>query len=99
MTWDIAYGAKAALALQEYYNGYLSGKNSYTPGDADRDALIAAINGTVDVSKQQEAFKEFTKFENSARISSTSSFAYRSPPATGLKLVSPRGGSPRSATM
>ncbi|MEP3278231.1 MAG: ABC transporter substrate-binding protein [Stappiaceae bacterium] len=66
VTWDIAYGAKAALALQEYYNGYLSGKNSYTPGDANRDALIQAINGTVDVSAQQEAFKSFTQFENSA---------------------------------
>jgi peptide/nickel transport system substrate-binding protein len=66
VTWDIAYGAKAALALQEYYNGYLSGKSSYTPGDSDRDALIASINGTVDVTQQQEAFKEFTKFENSA---------------------------------
>ncbi|MGR3290286.1 MAG: ABC transporter substrate-binding protein, partial [Paracoccaceae bacterium] len=32
--WDIAYGAKAALALQEYYNGYQTGKSSYTPGDA-----------------------------------------------------------------
>ncbi len=66
VSWDIAYGAKAALALQEYYNGYLSGRSSYTPGDTDRDALIAAINGTVDVGRQQEAFKEFTKFENSA---------------------------------
>lgn len=66
VTWDIAYGAKAALALQEYYNGYQSGKNSYTPGDPERDALIASINGTVDVSQQQEAFKAFTKFENSA---------------------------------
>ena len=66
VTWDIAYGAKAALALQEYYNGYLTGRNSYTPGDPKRDALIAAINGTVDVSQQQEAFKEFTQFENSA---------------------------------
>ena len=66
VTWDIAYGAKAALALQEYYNGYLSGKNSYTPGDPERDALIAAINGTVNVGEQQEAFKAFTEFENSA---------------------------------
>ncbi len=64
--WDIAYGAKAALALQEYYNGYQSGKSSYTPGDPNRDALIASINGTVDVGEQQMAFKEFTKFENSA---------------------------------
>ncbi|NKB29741.1 MAG: peptide ABC transporter substrate-binding protein [Rhodobacteraceae bacterium] len=66
VTWDIAYGAKAALALQEYYNGYQSGKNSYTPGDPARDALIDAINGTVDVGAQQEAFKAFTEFENSA---------------------------------
>lgn len=66
VTWDIAYGAKAALALQEYYNGYQSGKNSYTPGDPDRDMLIAAINATVDVGEQQEAFKAFTEFESSA---------------------------------
>ena len=66
VTWDIAYGAKAALALQEYYNGYKSGQNSYTPGDPKRDALIDAINGTVDVKQQKAAFKEFTKFENSA---------------------------------
>lgn len=62
--WDIAYGAKAALALQEYYNGYESGKSSYTPGIAERDSLIAAINGTADVSAQQEAFKKFERYEN-----------------------------------
>ena len=62
--WDIAYGAKAALALQEYYNGYQSGKNSYTPGVAERDNLIAMINGTADVEKQKEAFKKFERFEN-----------------------------------
>ncbi len=66
VNWDIAYGAKAALALQEYYNGYASGRSSYTPGDANRDALINAINGTVDVGEQQAAFQEFTQFENSA---------------------------------
>jgi peptide/nickel transport system substrate-binding protein len=66
VVWDMAYGAKGALALQEYYNGYQSGKSSYTPGDADRDALIAAINGTADLAKQQDAFKEFERFENTA---------------------------------
>lgn len=64
VTWDIAYGAKAALALQEYYNGYLSGKNSYTPGDPKRDELIGRINGSVDVMEQQMAFKDFERFEN-----------------------------------
>lgn len=66
VTWDIAYGAKAALALQEYYNGYETGKSSYTPGTAERDALISAINGTADVAAQQEAFKEFERYENTA---------------------------------
>ena len=28
VTWDIAYGAKAALVLHEYYNVYLEGKAS-----------------------------------------------------------------------
>lgn len=64
VTWDIAYGAKAALALQEYYNGYESGKSSYTPGTSERDDLIAAINGTADVEAQQEAFKAFERYEN-----------------------------------
>jgi peptide/nickel transport system substrate-binding protein len=64
VTWDIAYGAKAALALQEYYNGYQSGKSSYTPGDAARDELIARINGTADPEQQKMAFKDFERFEN-----------------------------------
>lgn len=64
VTWDIAYGARAALALQEYYNQYYTSRNSYTPGDSNRDALIDAINGTVDVSQQQEAFKSLTQYEN-----------------------------------
>lgn len=64
VTWDIAYGAKAALALQEYYNGYQSGKSSYVVGTPERDALIEAINGTTDVAKQQEAFKAFERYEN-----------------------------------
>lgn len=62
--WDVAYGAKAALALQEYYNGYQSGLNSYTPGTGERDALIQRINGTTDVGEQIAAFKDFEKYEN-----------------------------------
>ena len=62
--WDIAYGAKAALALQEYYNGYKSGSSSYVPGDADRDALIQRINASADPAVQVDAFKDFERFEN-----------------------------------
>ena len=65
VTWDIAYGAKAALALQEYYNGYRSGRSSYAPGNSDRDALVDAINATADPAAQQEAFMAFERFENS----------------------------------
>ncbi len=65
VTWDIAYGAKAALALQEYYNGYQSGRSSYSPGIAERDELIARINGTVNIDEQKAAFADFERFENS----------------------------------
>jgi len=62
--WDIAYGAKAALALQEYYNGYRSGTNSYTPANSELDTLIDGINATVDAEQQKAAFAEFEKYEN-----------------------------------
>ncbi|OED41355.1 peptide ABC transporter substrate-binding protein [Chromatiales bacterium (ex Bugula neritina AB1)] len=62
--WDIAYGAKAALALQEYYNGYRSNKNSYTPANPDLDKLIDGINASADPEVQIAAFAEFEKYEN-----------------------------------
>ena len=62
--WDIAYGAKAALALQEYYNGYQSNKNSYTPANPKLDELISGINASVDANDQIAAFAEFEKYEN-----------------------------------
>lgn len=62
--WDIAYGAKAALALQEYFNGYRSGTNSYTPADPKLDELIDGINASVDPDVQISAFKEFQQYEN-----------------------------------
>ncbi len=62
--WDMAYGAKAALALQEYYNGYASNTNSYTPANSKLDELISGINATVDSEKQIAAFAEFERYEN-----------------------------------
>ncbi|MFT4726616.1 MAG: peptide/nickel transport system substrate-binding protein [Granulosicoccus sp.] len=64
--WDMAYGAKAALALQEYYNGYRSNTNSYTPANADIDGLIDGINASADAEIQIAAFAEFEKYENEA---------------------------------
>ena len=62
--WDIAYGAKAALALQEYYNGYRSNTNSYTPANPELDKLIDGINASADTAKQVEAFAAIEKYEN-----------------------------------
>ncbi|MCP4385994.1 MAG: peptide ABC transporter substrate-binding protein [Hyphomicrobiales bacterium] len=64
--WDIAYGARAALALQEYYNGYQSGKSSYVPGNDTLDSLVNGINASVDPEAQKAAFAEFERYENEA---------------------------------
>jgi peptide/nickel transport system substrate-binding protein len=61
--WDLGYGAKAALALQEYYNNYATGHNANTPGSAKLDSLIEAINSTSDVDKQREAFFAIERYE------------------------------------
>lgn len=64
VTYDIAYGARAALALQEYYNGYRSGRSSYAPGNPERDKLIDRINASADPNVQREAFMDFQRFES-----------------------------------
>jgi peptide/nickel transport system substrate-binding protein len=56
VTWDLGYGAKAALALQEYYNGLRTGNSAHTPGSPELDGMIDAINATSDPAKQKEAF-------------------------------------------
>ena len=63
ITWDLGYGAKAALALQEYYNNYETGKNANTPGSPELDQLVAAINSTADVEKQRAAFFAIERYE------------------------------------
>ena len=55
IVWDLGYGARAALALQEYYNAYATGISAHTPGDPEMDALIQAINGTSDESSTQSS--------------------------------------------
>jgi len=64
--WDITYGARAALVLQEYYNVLKTGESSYAPGTPERDALIERINGSVDIEEQKAAFKDFERYENTA---------------------------------
>ncbi|MCF1742213.1 ABC transporter substrate-binding protein [Paradevosia shaoguanensis] len=62
--WDLAYGALAALALQEYYNRYETGKSAYLPGTPEMDKLIADINSSSDPAVQMPAFHAIEKFEN-----------------------------------
>ena len=64
VTWDMAYGARAALALQEYYNVYQAQNTAYTPPTDEREALIAGINGSADPEVLRKAFYEFEKYEN-----------------------------------
>ncbi len=62
--WDLGYGARAALALQEYYNGYARGISPNTPGDPKLDALIKGVNSTSDVAKQREAFFAIERYDS-----------------------------------
>lgn len=56
LKWDILYGARAALALQEYYNQYAPGLQSAIPNDPVMNQLVADVNSSADVDVQREAF-------------------------------------------
>ena len=62
IVWDLGYGARAALAMAEYYNPYGMGLNAHTPGDPKLDELIKGINATSDVDKQKQAFYAIEKY-------------------------------------
>lgn len=57
VTWDLAYGARAAMVMQEYFNDYQTNKASSDmyPGSPEMDALIAASNDTIDPDAQKKA--------------------------------------------
>tara|TARA_B110000211_G_scaffold30142_1_gene30587 strand:+ start:18761 stop:20383 length:1623 start_codon:yes stop_codon:yes gene_type:complete len=62
--WDLGYGAAAATALQEYYNPYKTGGTSHTPGNAELDGLIDAINATADPDAQRPAYFAIQEYWN-----------------------------------
>jgi len=64
ITWDLGYGAAAALALQEYYNAYRSGATSNTPLDPKREELIDAINASADPAVQKPAYFAIQEYWN-----------------------------------
>lgn len=62
--YNLGYGAKAALALQEYYNDFRCGRNPQVPCDDKIDELIDGINATADIEKQKVAFFAIEKYMN-----------------------------------
>ena len=64
VTWDLAYGARAALAMQEYFNDYATGKASADgfPGSPDLDALIAHSNAATDPEAAKADLKKIDEF-------------------------------------
>ncbi len=62
--YNLGYGAKAALALQEYYNDFRCGRNPQVPCDDKIDALVDGINGTADIEKQKKAFFAIERYMN-----------------------------------
>lgn len=66
VTWDLAYGARAAMAMQEYFNDYATGKASSDgfPGSAELDALIADSNTATDPEAAKADLKKIDEYIN-----------------------------------
>jgi len=64
VTWDLAYGARAALAMQEYFNDYATGKASADgfPGSPELDALIAHSNAATDPEVAKADLKKIDEY-------------------------------------
>ena len=61
--YDLGYGARAAIAMQEYYNTFKTGLNPQTPGDPKMDALIEKINSSADPEVLKPAFFEIQEYQ------------------------------------
>jgi peptide/nickel transport system substrate-binding protein len=71
VTWDIGYGARAAMAMQEYFNDYATGKASSDgfPGSPELDALIAESNVATDPEAAKAILKKIDEYINANAIS------------------------------
>ncbi len=61
--YDLGYGARAAIAMQEYYNSFKTGLNPQTPGDPKMDALIEKINSSADPEVLKPYFFEIQEYQ------------------------------------
>lgn len=64
VTWDVAYGARAALALQEYFNQFVPGQMATVPDDPEMAELVAGINGTPDPLVQRDYYHQLERIIN-----------------------------------
>lgn len=66
VTWDLAYGARAAMAMQEYFNDYATGKASADgfPGAPELDELIMASNTTTDPEAAKQTLMQIDEYLN-----------------------------------
>ena len=70
VTWDMAYGARAAMVMQEYFNDYATGKASADgfPGSAELDALIADSNTATDPEAAKATLMKIDEYINANAI-------------------------------
>ncbi|MBI4921408.1 MAG: peptide ABC transporter substrate-binding protein [Devosia nanyangense] len=66
VTWDLGYGARAAIAMQEYFNDYATGKASADgfPGSPELDGLIADSNSSTDPEVTKKALMSIDEYIN-----------------------------------
>jgi len=55
--WDLLYGARAALASQEYFNRFRPGEMPMIPTVDEMVPLVEQVNSTVDPEVQREGFR------------------------------------------
>lgn len=56
--WDILYGARAALANQEYFNRFAEGMMPMIPTIPEMLPLVEQVNGTVDPAVQRAGYQQ-----------------------------------------
>lgn len=64
LSWDIAYGARAALAPQEYFNRFAPGQMPMIPNIPEMNDLVAKANGSADPAVQRQAFFDMERIIN-----------------------------------
>ena len=55
--WDMLYGARAAIANQEYFNRFAEGQMPMIPTVEEKLPLVEQVNGTVDPAVQRAGYQ------------------------------------------